>query len=579
MIPQTQGLDAGLAKTLAARRDGVRDRLVIALVCAVAFAPLTGWGWTAIWFATYGVLQGVERRWFDEPHSRPLALALLTLDSLTFGLLALMGIVVGGAWGAAGGGVLLTAMLFNGANTRQRSWSAFVATAGPMAGYLLVAAALAWRDGGGIGPILALGAATAVAMLAATRVWKGAAEGLALQRRARAEADRRRLEAESAAGAASVFAATAGHELRTPLGAILAAAEAIERSPQADPSVRSQAALIGESGQMMKVLLDDLLDLAKIDAGRMRVERVDFELRELVSDTAALWSAQAERRGLYLKLEGAESLPLTAAGDPMRLRQVLNNLISNAIKFTDAGGVTVRAVAVRLTEAEQHGDDPADWMVRLTVSDTGPGLDAGQLERLFAPFDQGHDSTARTHGGTGLGLSISRELARLMGGDLFAASPAGQGAAFTLEVALAEARGAAEPPVRDIRVLVADDHEMGRRAVGLMLEPYGIRLTAAASAEAALEMLATQPFDIVLMDVSMPEMGGREACRRLRAAPGPNQATPVIACTASTGPQDWEACRHVGMSGLVAKPIDAAALHGAIRAALLARDGKKVRAA
>jgi CheY-like chemotaxis protein len=330
---------------------------------------------------------------------------------------------------------------------------------------------------------------------------------------------------------------------------------------------------------MMKVLLDDLLDLARIDAGRMRVERVDLDLRELVSDTAALWSAQAERRGLYLKLEGAQSLPQAAAGDPMRLRQVLNNLISNAIKFTDAGGVTIEAVAVRLTEGEQHGDEPADWMVRLTVSDTGPGLDAGQIERLFAPFDQGHDSTARTHGGTGLGLSISRELARLRGGDLFAASPAGGGAAFTLEVALAEPRGTAEPPVRDIRVLVADDHEMGRRAVGLMLEPYGVQLTAAASAEAALDMLATQPFDVVLMDVSMPQMGGREACRRLRAAPGPNQATPVIACTASTGPQDWEACRRVGMNGLVAKPFDAAALHGAIRAALLAGNGRKVRAA
>jgi CheY-like chemotaxis protein len=218
-------------------------------------------------------------------------------------------------------------------------------------------------------------------------------------------------------------------------------------------------------------------------------------------------------------------------------------------------------------------------MVRLTVSDTGPGLDAGQLERVFAPFDQGHDSTARTHGGTVLGLSISRELARLMGGDLFAASPAGQGAAFTLEVALADPRGAGEPPVRDIRVLVADDHEMGRRAVALMLEPYGVQLTGAASAEAALDMLATQPFDIVLMDVAMPAMGGREACRRLRAASGPNQATPVIACTASTGPQDWEACRRVGMNGLVAKPIDAAALHAAIRAALVRRDGKKVRAA
>jgi len=131
-----------------------------------------------------------------------------------------------------------------------------------------------------------------------------------------------------------------------------------------------------------------------------------------------------------------------------------------------------------------------------------------------------------------------------------------------------------QPPARDLRVLVVDDHEMGRRAASLMLEPYGVQLATAESAESALELLATQPFDIVLMDVSMPQMGGREACRRLRERPGPNRTTPVIACTASTSPKDWEACRIAGMSGLVAKPIDAAALHGAIRAALQAGRAK-----
>jgi len=569
-----QGLDASLAKTLAARREGVRDRIIVGAICAASFGLLTGWTWAAAWLAAYVALQLAERFWIDELKARGLALGVLSLDSLIFGVLALTAAVRGGAWGAAAGGVLLTAALFTAAAAKHRSWAAFAATVAPLAGYLLIIGALLGRTGGGLSAMLALAAAAAVAALTAYRVWTGATDSVVQQRRARAEADRRRLEAESAAGAAAVFAATAGDELRTPLTTIVTAAAAIEQSPHADPSMRGHAALIGETGQIMRVLLDDLLDLARLDAGRMRVEHMDFDLRDLVAEAAEQWSVQADRRGLDLTLEGCETLPSLVCGDPMRLRQVLNNLISNAIKFTDHGTVTIKALAVRLTEAEQHGLDPMDWLVRLTVADTGPALDAAQIDRLFTPYDPGRDAPLRVQGGTRLGLNISRELARLMGGDLFAETPRGGGAAFTLEVGLAEGRGVTQPPARDLRVLVVDDHEMGRRAASLMLEPYGVQLATAESAESALELLATQPFDIVLMDVSMPQMGGREACRRLRERPGPNRTTPVIACTASTSPKDWEACRIAGMSGLVAKPIDAAALHGAIRAALQAGRAK-----
>jgi CheY-like chemotaxis protein len=210
-------------------------------------------------------------------------------------------------------------------------------------------------------------------------------------------------------------------------------------------------------------------------------------------------------------------------------------------------------------------------MMRFSISDTGRGMSEHQLARLFKPFEQTNVSTARTHGGTGLGLAISRELARLMGGELEVVSTEDKGSTFTLEIGLVEVAHAAPEEVEDIdqtRILVVDDHEVNRRAVALMLEPFGVLLTGAACGEDALELLAAQPFDVVLMDMNMPGMGGVEACQRLRAIPGPNQSTPVIAFTASSEAGDLAACEAAGMNGHVEKPIDAHMLHAAIAAAL-----------
>lgn len=545
--------DLGLAKTMLARRNGLRTRMMFAAIYAVAFAPVAGWAPSALWIAGYSLLQAAEYYLFasERARARPvrgsLALAMLALNSMVYGSLAVLAILSQGAWGLTCGGLFLAGAVL----TNQRSQAAYVASMAPFGVYLLITAGLAWTISGTSTYGVAVGIVGVLLVFSSTILWRAAADGIEGQRRAREEAERGRHAAEAAADAKSAFIAMVSHELRTPISAILAGAEAIERRGGQDAS---DGALIAESGRMMRTLLNDLLDLSKMEAGRMRVETIAFDLAGLVNDTTAFWRAEAEKKGLTLERLGLKAMPGAVAGDPTRLRQILNNLISNAIKFTPSGAVTLTVT--------QQGD-----AYGFAVSDTGRGMTPEELSRLFAPFEQGQVSTARTHGGTGLGLSISRELARLMGGDLTAASLAGQGAVFTLAIELPDAAAAAAPDLADVaevRVLVVDDHEINRRAVALMLEPFGVDLIAAASAAEGLEIAAAQPFDVILMDVYMPEMDGREACRRLRATAGLNQGTPVIACTASGSDQDWADCVAAGMTDHVAKPIDPGALSAAI---------------
>ncbi|WP_340645975.1 ATP-binding protein [Phenylobacterium sp.] len=551
------GPDLGLAKTMLSRRNGLRTRMMFSAIYALAFAPVAGWAPSAVWIAAYSLLQAAEYYLFasERARARPvrdvLALVMLALNSVVYGSLAVLAILSKGPWGLTCGGLFLAGAVLNTVVTNQRSQAAYVASMTPFGVYLLITAALAWMISGTSTYGVAVGIVGVLLVFSSTILWRAAADGIESQRRAREEAERGRRAAEAAADAKSAFIAMVSHELRTPISAILAGAEAIERRGGKDAA---DGALIAESGRMMRTLLNDLLDLSKMEAGRMRVEVIAFDLSALVADTTGFWQAEAEKKGLVLERLGLETLPGSVAGDPTRLRQILNNLISNAIKFTPSGAVALTVTC-------------EDAAYRFSVSDTGRGMTPEELGRLFAPFEQGQVSTARTHGGTGLGLSISRELARLMGGDLTAQSESGKGAVFTLAIDLANAAEAVAPDLADVaevRVLVVDDHEINRRAVALMLEPFGVELTAASSAAEGLELAAAAPFDVILMDVYMPEMDGREACRRLRSLPGPNQSTPVIACTASGSDQDWADCIAAGMTDHVAKPIDPGALTAAI---------------
>ncbi|MDP1630644.1 MAG: ATP-binding protein [Caulobacter sp.] len=559
----------GLAESAAARRRHLTVRLGTALLVAAVLNFALGWWMAWIWSAAYVGSQLLEAwaspRLLSKPPQTPgeaanLAVALFFPGSLVFGGLAVALWIGVPDYGPALGVAVIASAMINLIALSRGSRIAFAASATPYGLYLLVMPML---DYGRIaGPVLtAMMMAVGVIMLNIIGAWISTEEARRGHQAAAEEAERRRTEAEAAVEAKSAYLAAISHELRTPISAILAGAAELERtSPGAG---RAQARLIGGAGKMMQTLLDDLLDLSKIEVGRMEVESLPFDLRAMVCEVVRMWRPQARGKGLRLRIEGARRLPAWVQSDPTRIRQVLNNLISNAIKFTATGAVTLRLSA---TPSADGG-----YVLCLAVADTGPGMTAEQMTRLFTPFDQLEAGTARKHGGSGLGLAISRELARLMGGDLTAASESGEGAVFALNLTLpaTEAPAAAQAPEAvEARVLVVDDHAVNRQAISLVLAPLGIVPETAASAEEGLARLADEVFDVVLMDVYMPDMDGREATRQLRSRPGPNQTTPVIAITASATPRDWDACRAAGMDGHVAKPIEPAQLYAALEKAL-----------
>ncbi|UQV17736.1 ATP-binding protein [Brevundimonas albigilva] len=381
-----------------------------------------------------------------------------------------------------------------------------------------------------------------------------------------AESERRVEQAQAAMADRAAMAAIVSHELRTPVSAILAGAHVLRDGTL--PDQREETAdLIIDAGRLMTGMLNDLLDHSKMEAGAMLLEARAFELGDFIRDAVRFWAAPAAEKGLRLEASGVDSDPVWLRGDPYRLRQVVNNLISNAIKFTPSGVIRLRAQAP-VSEGRR--------CLTLTVADQGAGISAEAMTRLFSPFAQGSAEVARTYGGTGLGLTVSRELARLMGGDLTATSVEGQGATFTLcvdlppgtPVAPEDASDAAPPaPMRRIRVLAVDDHEINRRTIALVLQPLDVDLTTASDGHIALSLLDQRAFDVVLMDVNMPGIDGNETTRRLRASGGPNAATPVIGFSAGTEAEQVAACYAAGMTDWLAKPLEPRRLYDALQRA------------
>ncbi|WP_346764265.1 ATP-binding protein [Caulobacter sp. SLTY] len=550
---------------VATRRKHMPVRLLTAFGVALALQLTFGWTWAWLWAGAYLATQLIDhwtgmaltRRPIDGPfQAAKVALISFLPSSIAFGALAPALWQGVDRYGPALAMIVVATAMTNLIAICRGSRIAFAAACVPYGLYLLTLPLMDLATAPG--PVLStMMIAVGLVMLNIIGAWLTTEEARRAQDEAHAEAEDRRAEAVAATEAKSAYVAMISHELRTPISAILAGAAETERAGHA------QGRLIGEAGRMMTVLLDDMLDLSKLEAGRMSVEAVDFNLRQAVLDAVHAWRPQARAKGLHMRIQGARHLPAWVSGDPTRIRQVINNLLSNALKFTKEGSVTLR-LGGGTTEAGDHA-------VTIAVSDTGPGMRPDQLERLFTPFEQLGAHTARTHGGTGLGLMISRELARLMGGDLSVASAPGEGAVFTLNLVLpaAEAPATAQAPQAvQARVMVVDDHAVNRQAIALVLAPLGIAPATAASAEEALERLALEPFDVVLMDVYMPDMDGREATRQLRAMKGPNQHTPVIAITASATARDWEACLAAGMNGHVAKPIEPSQLYAALETAL-----------
>lgn len=583
------------------RRAQLAQRMMTACVVALALCNLIGWQIPAAWIVTYSLVQLAEISAFA-----PILKGKDDHFPLWRNILGHVAVVASGAvycslsiplWTLAGafGGVLAVLLLALGVMSVTVSSgscrSILYCSLGVQFAYIALIPVFMGLQGASPSMTSVAGLGALLFSAFAVGLWRSIDRSHRAETEAREESDRKRAEAEAAVASQNTFVATISHELRTPISAMLAGAAELSKGAH-DNASRNQAALIMDAGRMMKSLLDDILDHAKLEAGRMTVEAIPYDVRKLCAQVARFWGVEARKKGLRLRVEGAATLPEWVEGDPTRLRQILNNLISNAVKFTSEGSVTLRL------SAWASEDDAC--ALRFQIVDTGSGMEPSQIARLFTPFEQGGAGVAAQHGGTGLGLAISRQLARLMGGHLTAFSVKGSGSVFTLALTLplAEAvagahsepapmpvmrpltplpepiavEAAPEPetldtaeatPVaedadegRPVRILVADDHEINRRAVQLVLAPTGAIITSVVNGAEAVEAARTEAFDVIVMDVRMPEMDGREATRRIRAMDGPNRFVPIIAVTADTEEDDKTACRDAGMTAFVGKPID-----------------------
>ena len=373
----------------------------------------------------------------------------------------------------------------------------------------------------------------------------------------------RTAELEHANQAKSEFLANMSHELRTPLNGVIALADTLVGRQQ-DAESREMAALIVSSGRLLEQVLTDILDVSKIEAGRMKLETVDFDLETLVFRIAELHRAAAEDKGLAFRWRVAPEALGRWAGDPVRITQILSNLLSNAVKFTAKGEVRLEI---------ELGEDGA---LRLSVADTGIGFDAEARDRLFKRFMQADASTTRKFGGSGLGLSICASLAGLMGGAISAESEPGRGSRFLVVLPLPRVEDvgadAPEPEAREglalagLKVLLAEDHPTNQRIVELVLAPTGVELTIAQNGAEALAALSRERFDVVLMDMQMPVMDGLQATaeiRRREAAEG-LAPVPVIMLTANAMGEHVEAARKAGADRHMAKPLRPDALIRAV---------------
>ena len=365
---------------------------------------------------------------------------------------------------------------------------------------------------------------------------------------------RARTEAETAAEAKSEFLANMSHEIRTPLNGVLGLSSLLE--DQALPeSVREVARLVRTSGEMLRRVLDDVLDFSKIESGKLELERESFSLRESLEWSLGIYRKAAFDKHLELRLSIADGVPDQIVGDATRLRQVLTNLISNAVKFTERGSIGI------FVSIEDQESETKDCYLSIAVTDTGIGIPADRIGRLFQSFSQVDASTNRRFGGTGLGLAICKRLVEMMGGEITATSEVETGTtlAFTIRAGISEREAPANSKTFNCatprRILVVEDNSINRVVIQRMLERLGHSVEMATDGDTAIRCVQEIPFDLLLMDVNMPGVDGLQATRQIRSLPSIHASVPIIALTASAMVNDRRDCLEAGMNDYLSKPI------------------------
>jgi len=382
-----------------------------------------------------------------------------------------------------------------------------------------------------------------------------------LRRRER-ELEKAKKVAESASQSKSSFLANMSHEIRTPLNGIMGMAQVLEGT-SLDTQQKEFVSTILDSGRTLMALLNDVLDLSKIEAGKFDIVPTDASIHHTLRRQLKLWKPRAEEKGLELSLAFDADLPAYLSFDQVRVQQCVSNLVSNAIKFTREGRVEIFASSKALPDGAH--------LVDIRIADTGPGMDAETLSRLFQPFAQADETIQRAHGGTGLGLSITRRLAELMGGHATATSEPGRGSTFRISFRGEAARsqpeaGVSARPARpgdlreqlkqsNLRILLVDDHPINRQVASLFLRPFNMRIVEAVNGAEALEALKREAFDIVLLDMHMPVMDGPTTIQHIRQSQEPWASIPVIALTADAMSGDRERYLAMGMTGYLSKPL------------------------
>jgi len=379
-------------------------------------------------------------------------------------------------------------------------------------------------------------------------------------------------EAERANRSKSVFLASMSHEIRTPMNGILGAAELLMDSALNEDQ-QQYLQIIHSSSHVLLDIINDILDLSKIESGKLEIESISFDLNELLTSLYQLFKEPARKKGLSLVYLYDGDMPRLWLGDPKRVRQIITNLLSNSLKFTDNGCIELRATGEAINERQYN--------VRIAVKDQGIGIAEDKQQQVFEAFRQADSSTSRQYGGTGLGLTISQHLARAMGGDLKLQSESGYGSTFTLELPLYQAQSVQEEvrrspdkplPGLSGHVLLAEDNAVNQKIAEKMLDRLGVQVTTVENGEEAIGRIMEQDFDLVLMDVNMPVMDGIEATERIRDLSSNKSSIPIIALTANAMLQDKKRCLEAGMNGFISKPIRMDELATALREVLAGQD-------